>query len=317
VTPVYFYCLVNPGFEARLKAEAQVHEPALRFSFSRPGFVTFKSETERRTPVFTFARVTGRFLAKGNAAEAEAAAEKWVAVSSGTTHRFSLAEGKGTGVEAVRNGHVFDVIEIAPGEFWWGDRVVPIPGWGSPGGVPPHSLPDDAPSRAWLKLEEMLLWSGWSPEGSTALELGSAPGGASWALLNRGAVVFGLDVAAMADSCLNHPRYRHLAMSVRDLRKKDLPERVDALFCDLGLKPVEAVPQLRTICQWYPSIKRLYYTLKMGEGQTEEQLEGWQEQIRKMGFKVRSTHLPSNRMEILVYGVRTPESVEEKRKNAK
>ncbi len=306
VTPVYFYCLVNPGFEARLKAEAQVHEPSLRFSFSKPGFVTFKTEVERRTPVFTFARVTGRFLAKGSAAAAEAAAELWKPASSGVIHRFSLAEGKGTGAEAAQNGRVFDVVEIGPDEFWWGERIVQTPGWNCAGGVPLHVLPSDAPSRAWLKLEEMLLWSDWSPDESTVLELGSAPGGASWALLNRGAIVVGLDVAAMADSCLNHPRYRHLAMSVRDLRKKDLPERVDALFCDLGLKPVEAVPQLRTICQWYPSIKRLYYTLKMGEGQTEEQLEGWREQIRKMGFTVRSTHLPSNRMEILVYGVRNP-----------
>ena len=108
----------------------------------------------------------------------------------------------------------------------------------------------------------------------------------------------------MAEACLSHPRYTHLALSVRDLRKKHLPESIDALFCDLGLKPVEAVPQLREICQWYPSIQRLYYTLKMGEGQTEEQLDGWREQIAKMGFTVRSTHLPSNRMEILVYGTR-------------
>jgi 23S rRNA C2498 (ribose-2'-O)-methylase RlmM len=307
VTSVYFYCLVNPGFEARLKAEAQAHEPSLRFSFSRPGFVTFKSETDRRAPNFTFARLSGRFLAKGNAEAAASAAASWQEQTAGPSvvHRFSLAQGTGTGDEASAGAKILDVVEVLPGEFWWGERTAHSPGWSAPGGVPELVLAEDAPSRAWLKLEEMLLWSGWSPDG-TVLELGSAPGGASWALLNRGVSVVGLDVAPMTEACLNHPRYRHLAMSVRDLRKKDLPERVDALFCDLGLKPVEAVPQLRTICQWYPSIKRLYYTLKMGEGQTEEQLDGWRAQIEKMGFKVRSTHLPSNRMEILVYGVRNP-----------
>jgi hypothetical protein len=300
VTPVYFYCLVNPGFENRLKAEAQLHEPTLRFSFSRPGFVTFKSQTDRAVPRFTFARVTGRFLAKGTAETAEEAASAW----SGTVHRFSLSTATGSGFEVPVGKPVLDIVEVGAGDFWWGERSVGQLDWGCPGGVPPLVLPADAPSRAWLKLEEMLLWSRWSPHDCTVLELGSAPGGASWALLNHGATLFGLDLARMDETCLSHPRYQHLAMSVRDLRKKHLPERLDALFCDLGLKPVEAVPQLRTIGQWYPSISRLYYTLKMGEGQTEEQLDGWREQIAKMGFRVSSTHLPSNRMEILVYGER-------------
>lgn len=308
MTPVYDYCLVNPGFEARLKAEADLHEPSLRFSFSRPGFVTFKTDGQHGVPRFTFARVTGRFLAKGNAVEAEAAAAVWLeADARRSVHRFSLAEGRGEGREAAVGSSVLDVIEVASGEFWWGERTVGKFDWGIAGGLPELVLPEQAPSRAWLKLEEMLTWSRWSPTRATVLELGSAPGGASWALLMRGATVVGLDIAPMSETCLTHPSYTHLAMSVRDLRKKHLPERIDALFCDLGLKPVEAVPQLREICQWYPSIQRLFYTLKMGEGQTEEQLDGWRAQIEKMGFKVRSTHLPSNRMEILVCGVRNSE----------
>jgi 23S rRNA (cytidine2498-2'-O)-methyltransferase len=158
-----------------------------------------------------------------------------------------------------------------------------------------------------LKLEEMLLWSRWSPPtGTVALELGSAPGGASWALLNRGAQVIGVDVAPMAEVCTSHPHYHHHALSVRDLRKKDLPERIDVLFCDLGLKPVEAVPQIRHLCQIIPSIARVFYTLKMGEGLDTAELDRWRDAFRKLGFTVRSTHLPSNRMEILVAGVRSP-----------
>lgn len=301
---MYFYCLCNPGFEAKLKAEAAAHATDLRPSFSRPGFVTFKADKPRQPPRFTFARVSGRFLAKGTAAEAEAAVT--VEGINRTVHHFSLADGKGTGPEAAPESEVLDVVALGPDEFWWGVRTVDPWGWGVPGGVPALVLPEAAPSRAWLKLEEMLLWSRWNPgAGTVALELGSAPGGASWALLNRGAQVIGVDVAPMAPVCTDHPRYSHKALSVRDLRKKDLPERIDVLFCDLGLKPLEAVPQIRHLCQIFPSMGRLYYTLKMGEGLDTAELDRWRDVFRKLGFRIRSTHLPSNRMEILVAGVRS------------
>lgn len=301
---MYFYCLCNPGFEARLKAEAAAHATDLRPSFSRPGFVTFKSDKPRTPPRLTFARISGRFLAKGTAAEAEQAVRDQG--QNRVVHRFSLVEGSGTGDEAAPGTEVLDVVGLGPDEFWWGVRTVDPWGWGVPGGVPVLVLPEAAPSRAWLKLEEMLLWSRWSPPpGTVALELGSAPGGASWALLNRGAQVIGVDVAPMAPVCTNHPQYSHLSMSIRDLRKKDLPEKIDVLFCDLGLKPLEAVPQIRHLCQIVPSIGRLYYTLKMGEGLDTAELDRWRDALRKLGFTIRSTHLPSNRMEILVAGVRT------------
>ena len=305
--PHFFYCLPNPGFESRLKAEAAEHTPDLHPSFSRPGFVTFKASRHRSVPRFTFSRITGRFLAKGDASAAQAAeASQGVGRS---VHRFSLAEGKGSGNEAPVGSEVLDVIEVALDQFWWGVRKVEPWGWGVPGGAPGLVLPDQAPSRAWLKLEEMLWWSRWSPgPGTVALELGSAPGGASWALLNRGARVVGVDVAPMAPVCLENPNYTHLTLSVRDLRKKDLPGTIDVLFCDLGLKPVEAVPQVRHLCQIFPSIMRLYYTLKLGEGQSTSDLDGWGEAIRRLGFTVRTTHLPSNRMEILVAGVRSQAS---------
>jgi len=300
---LFFYCLVNPGFESRLKEEAAAHTPDLHPSFARPGFVTFKSTGSRTAARFTFARISGRFLGKGPSAELENAI---IAEGQGrVVHRFDLKEGSGTGAQAPVATEIFDAVALGPDEFWWGVRTSDPWGWGCPGGIPNLVLPEAAPSRAWLKLEEMLLWSHWSPpEGTVVLELGSAPGGASWALLNRGAQVVGVDVAPMAQVCLDHPRYTHLSMSIRNLRKKDLPGNIEVLFCDLGLKPVEAVPQIRHLCQILPSINRVYYTLKMGEGQTTAELDGWREAFKKLGFTVRSTHLPSNRMEILVEGTR-------------
>lgn len=58
-----------------------------------------------------------------------------------------------------------------------------------PGGMPRASLPDGAPSRAWLKMEQALVCLGLdepaSLRGRCAVELGSAPGGGSLALLGQ------------------------------------------------------------------------------------------------------------------------------------
>lgn len=303
---MFFYCLPNPGFESLLKAEAAAHAPDLHPSYSRPGFVTFKASEPRPAPRFTFARIVGQFLGKGSRAQAEATV---VAETGRIVHRFSLAEGRGSGPEAAPGQEVLDVVAVGPDEFWWGFRTVGPWDWGWAGGMPSFELPQEAPSRAWLKLEEMLTWSRWTPSPQAViLELGSAPGGATWALLNRGATVVGVDVAPMATVCLEHPRFSHRAVSIRDLRKRDLPEKIDALFCDLGLKPVEAVPQIRHFCQIIPSIRRVYYTLKMGDGQTTADLDRWRDALRALGFTVKSTHLPSNRREILVVGVRIDSS---------
>ena len=56
-----------------------------------------------------------------------------------------------------------------------------------PGGRLPLRLPPEAPSRAWLKLEEGLAFSGLGLRpGQVAVEIGAAPGGASWALRSAG-----------------------------------------------------------------------------------------------------------------------------------
>jgi 23S rRNA (cytidine2498-2'-O)-methyltransferase len=60
-----------------------------------------------------------------------------------------------------------------------------------PGGNPKVLLPSDAPSRAYLKIEEALRWSGVNMKGGdTAVEIGSAPGGACYSLLKRGLYIY-------------------------------------------------------------------------------------------------------------------------------
>jgi 23S rRNA (cytidine2498-2'-O)-methyltransferase len=66
-------------------------------------------------------------------------------------------------------------------------------------------MPPEAPSRAYRKLEEALMWS-QAPAARRRHRLsriGSSPGGASYALLRRGVDVYGIDPAKMAPVVLD------------------------------------------------------------------------------------------------------------------
>lgn len=172
-----------------------------------------------------------------------------------------------------------------------------------PGGRPPLRLPLEAPSRAWLKLEEGLLWSGLPLRaGQVAVEIGAAPGGASYALLQRGLTVVGVDPGAMDPRLLALPRFTHLQTTLADLRREALPARVDWLLLDVNLAPPVALHALRRLVSTLRSTLRgALLTLKLNDWGLAEQIPRWLEQVAAMGFEdVRATQLCSNRQEICI-----------------
>ncbi len=73
-------------------------------------------------------------------------------------------------------------------------------------------------------MEQALIWAGWDGpgalKGKTVLELGGAPGGASYSLLQRGANVFGVDTGEIAPAVLDFPgpgQFTHINTSGRRL----------------------------------------------------------------------------------------------------
>lgn len=171
------------------------------------------------------------------------------------------------------------------------------------GGRPLLSLPSEAPSRAWLKLEEGLAFSGLPVSaGDVAVEIGSAPGGASWALLSRGLRVIGVDPGSMDARVLASPRFAFVQTTLGDLRREQLPSRVDWLLLDVNLAPQVALHQVRRIVSTLrSSLRGALLTLKLNNWGLAEQVPRFVAQVRAMGFdEVRATQLPSNRQEICV-----------------
>ncbi len=319
-----------------LKQEIQREHPSLRFAFSRPGFVTFKQLDGTELPAdfqlkSVFARAYGLSLLRTDsidkilqmANELSGKVQKklrlhvWERDQHAPTSEPKdyvygdwipelLAQLKDAScfeqdTQPQLGDWVFDVVVVEKDQWWIGVHQHSKNHSPFVGGRPSITLPENAPSRAYLKLEEALLWSGVTlRKGDTVVEIGSAPGGASHALLERGLRVVGIDPGEMAPIVLNHPHFTHIRKPVADVLREDLPRSVQWLLSDMNLEPrhtLFAVDRLGTRMQ--DSLLGMILTLKLNKWSMAKEIPYWFEHLKAMGMvSIRATQLVSNRQEI-------------------
>ena len=112
----------------------------------------------------------------------------------------------------------------------------------APGGRARMRVGGERPSRAARKVEEALAWLGMAPgAGETCVDLGAAPGGWSWALLDRRAKVIAVDPAELRPDIARHRSMVHHKENAFQF----VPEEpVDWLFCDMAWRPLEVAQLL-------------------------------------------------------------------------
>src|SRR5436190_3087275 len=137
--PDFAFATCAPGLEPALKREVARTRPELRFAYSRPGLVTFKSTravTAEDPPGSVFAHVWGRSL--GAAADPARAAALVAAAGATRVHAFAREPGDarppaappGDGPDlapwqalgpggAARPGELVADVIVAPGEPAW------------------------------------------------------------------------------------------------------------------------------------------------------------------------------------------------------
>jgi 23S rRNA (cytidine2498-2'-O)-methyltransferase len=155
-------------------------------------------------------------------------------------------------------------------------------------------------------MREALWWSRL-PIGSDTVcaELGCAPGGSAQALLERGAIVLGVDPAEVDPSVLKHPNFIHLRGRVRQIRRRDFfPARY--IVADMNVAPeytLDAVEEL--VAHERIHIHGLLLTIKLPDWTAADRIADYVARVRSWGFReVRVRQLQHNRQEICLAALR-------------
>ena len=178
-----------------------------------------------------------------------------------------------------------------------------------PGGLVELRLPEDAISRAYLKMEEAIRWSRIPLEpGEKCVDLGCAPGGTSQALLEHGAKVLGIDPAEVDPRLLEHPDFTHVQKRGADLRRKDFAD-ARWLFCDMNVAPQYTLDTVQGIVSHADvHVRGMLITLKMLDWGLADEIPAYLDRIRGWGYRVvMSRQLKYNRQEICVAAFRRRE----------
>jgi len=204
--------------------------------------------------------------------------------------------------------YVLDCVLVEPDQWWIGTHRVKSVSSRWPGGIMSLTLPPTAVSRAWLKMEEALRWSRLPiTPGARCVEIGSAPGGASQALLDRGVIVTGIDPAEMHPTVMGHPNFTHIRRRVTQVPRREF-RKTRWLTADMNVAPNYTLDAVEAIVT-FPSVnvRGMLLTLKLADWRLADSIPELLVRIREWGFNLtRARQLAHNRQEFCVAALKKP-----------
>lgn len=329
----FLFLTCQPGAEPLVKADIQARYPALRFAFSRPGYLTYKSETTLGLDVprpSVFARRWGiSFGWKPDIAQAWDLGQTHLQRLPDIVHLWAreseandtlppdiqareasllaeLAKSTSTPInrEALQGQVVLHLIEIDPGRIAIGASLQSPPHRSSVAGRPPFlAIPEDAPSRVWGKVSEAFWRTKIKPNArDILLDIGCAPGGGTRVLLEFGAQVVGVDAAQMHPSILANKRFHLLPLVMEHVDTKTLPTGISGVVYDVNLSPKLMLGHLSTLLSAIPSLQWGFFTLKLNQPSLLGDLKWMLKKIRASGFShLFVEQLVYNRQELFCF----------------
>lgn len=171
-------------------------------------------------------------------------------------------------------------------------------------------IPHDAPSRSYLKLAEAFEvflskaeQEKWLKPGLNAVDLGAAPGGWTWQLVQRGLKVIAVDNGPLKGVAAEHPSIKHLRQDGFRYRPK---QAVDWLVCDMVEQPAKVAALM---AEWIASgaTTRAIFNLKLPMKKRVEALANALDSVRKvldakgLRYRLEAKQLYHDREEVTVF----------------
>lgn len=299
---MFYFTLTNPEAEDLLKEEIAMSYPDLRFSYSRPGFLTFKAEKEVKfAPVFC--RVSGISVGKFKKAELKYdRAWVWKRDEAFTIPSDLAAISEKTNFRPGEK--VTLIMMIGEDEYWVGEYTLKSTHFQTPGEVS-SILETQSPSRAYYKIAEAAEAFDLPFEHEEkVLELGSAPGGASQFLLENDLKVYGVDPADMDPKIVKHINFRHYRMAFETITKDTFKQEIDWIISDVNLPPTIVMKEVVRLHDFMEP-KGLVLTLKINDSKHLRMLWDFIDQVNNLGYeRFALKYLPSHRQELCLVALR-------------
>ncbi len=332
LSSTFFLALCAPGAEQTLVADAAAR--GLRLAYSRKGAVTLKApralrqDDELEAPLARFAAAC--FGRAGELADDVLALAR---VASGPVRlhvvdaaidatfedadalRASLLPALGTAVLADERPAIGDAVVtvvLVEGTPWLTlhrHRLGRAP-W--PGGRPRLVLasPEEGgpPSRAWLKLHEVIERFALDPKApERALEIGAAPGGAAFLLLERGLEVVGVDPNDIDPRVAGHRRFVHVRTPSTRLEADRIGGPFHWLLVDVNVPPGTALRgALPFVAAHADTLLGVIFTLKLKRWQLAAEIPDWLARLSRAAPRLcfTATSLWSHGQELVAVGRR-------------
>ncbi len=177
-----------------------------------------------------------------------------------------------------------------------------------PLGIPRLRMPAGAPSRSTLKLVEAFVTFLGDDESKLiqpdmrAVDLGAAPGGWTWQLINRGVRVMAVDNGPLSGDLVDNAMVKHLRSDGFHFRPK---QPVDWLVCDMVEKPSRIAA---LVAEWIAEglARHAIFNLKLPMKKRLEEVARCRQIIEERlaglpRYRLRFKHLYHDREEITGY----------------
>ena len=274
----FYFATCQVGAEKAVKAEVLLQHPHLKFAFSRPGFITFKQDDDRKPMIHltpgVFTRLWGTVVnqvkdradfqalidsipsksivhtferdqfvpgdePEGFVANANISAA-WKTLPKESAERFRL------NVDSEMGEQIYDLIWVDDFHLFLGIHTHGFHFDPSPGNLQKITLPPKSPSRAYLKIAEAIhRFKPKIEKGMQVLEIGCSPGGATLAMLSMGLKVTGVDPKFMNEALYAEPHFKFIQKVAATVTAADLLEvNPDWIVMDMNIAPLEALDEL-------------------------------------------------------------------------